>query len=64
MTWTVKMIREDDYGCEERSLEDLDRVRVLLEDQKGGTLLLTSSDSLLRGMGIDEGDEWPEDLLK
>lgn len=63
MSWIVKRIMEDDYGCEERTKEDLDRVLVLLENEKGETVSLASKDSMLRRMGIDEGGEWPEDLL-
>ena len=63
MSWIVKRIMEDDYGCEERTKEDLDRVLVLLENEKRETVCLASKDSMLRRMGIDEGGEWPEDLL-
>ena len=61
MSWTVRRIMEDDYGCEERTEEELDRVLVLLENEKGETWILTASDSNLRRMEIDEGSRWPEE---
>ena len=63
MSWIVRRIMEDDYGCEERTKEDLDRDIVLLENEKGETVRLTSQDSMLRRMEIDEGSEWPKALF-
>jgi hypothetical protein len=63
MTWTVKRIMEDDYGCEERTEEDLDQVIVLLENEKGESISVKAGDSVLVRREIDEGSAWPEDLL-
>lgn len=54
---------EDDYGCEERTEDELDQVIVLLENEKGESRSLKAADSLLRRMEIDEGSRWPEDLF-
>lgn len=63
MSWTVRRIMEGDYGCEERTEEEMDQVIVFLENEEGKTKSLTAGDSMLRRRGIDEGSPWPEDLL-
>lgn len=63
MAWIVKQIMEADYGCEEKSREELDQVIVLLTDENGESIRFRASDSMLYRMGIDEGDEWPEKLF-
>ena len=62
MAWTVRRIMEDDYGCEERTEEEMDQVCVLLENEKGESISLKAADSLLCRMGIDEGSTWPWEL--
>ena len=63
MAWKVRKIMEDDYGCEERTDEEMDQVIVLLENEKGESISLKARDSLLSRMGIDEGSAWPGELL-
>lgn len=60
--WTVKCIRESDYGCEERSIGEIDMVIVYLESDDGRECQFEVADSFLRMQDINEGDEWPEDL--
>ena len=61
MAWTVRRIQESDYGCEERTEEERNRVIVTLEDGEGLIRQLTADDGWLYAMGIDEGSVWPEE---
>ena len=61
MAWKVKRIQEGDYGCEERSDEERNLVLVTLENDAGLTRQLTADDDWLYAMGIDEGNNWPEE---
>ena len=60
--WTIFRIDEADFGCEERlpgePLMDL----ITLESDMGETLQFEVSDEWPIMQGLEEGDEWPEDL--
>ena len=59
--WTVTRIDEADYGCEERMPGEPPTVLVTLQCDDGRMSQFECADSWLISMGIDEGDEWPED---
>lgn len=63
MAWTVKRIQEGDYGCEERTAEERNRVIVTLESEDGITHQLEADDNRLYSMGIDVGSIWPEESM-
>lgn len=60
MEWRVKRIQEGDYGCEERTEEERNRVIVTLENQGGQIRQVMADDDWLYSRGIDEGSVWPE----
>ena len=59
MSWIVKRIQEDDYGCEERTEDSKVKVLVTLVDENGQERLVRVEDDWLYAHGIDEGDKWP-----
>ena len=56
MSWTVKRIQEDDFGCEERP----DDAKTTLADENGQERLIRVDDEWLYKNGIDEGSCWPK----
>ena len=60
MSWTVKRIQEDDYGCRERLENEKTKVLVTLMDRNGQGDVLKSRGDWLSEQGIDEGDPWPQ----
>ena len=60
--WNVSRIEEADYGCEERMPGEAVPVLVTLENDSGGECQMEVSEKWLLYQGIEEGDEWPEDL--
>ena len=60
--WTIQQIYEDDYGCEERLPGEPLMVLVTLESDMGEILQFEMPDNWLLMQGLDEGDEWPEDI--
>lgn len=62
--WTIKRIDEADYGCEERMPGEPLMVLVTLESDDGDVEQLEVADQWLTLMGLDEGDEWPEDMVE
>lgn len=61
--WTIKRIDEADFGCEERMPGEPLMVVVSLESDDGRSEQLEVADAWLTRMGLDEGDEWPEELM-
>lgn len=57
----IKRIDEADFGCEERLPGEPLRVLVTLENEDGIEYQFECADNYLISMGLDEGDEWPED---
>ncbi len=62
--WTVKQLQEADYGCEERMLGEPLKTLVVLESDDGIVCQFEVADEWLINQGIEEGDEWPEDIDK
>lgn len=60
MSWIVKRIQEDDFGCEERPDDVRVKVLVTLADENGQERLIRVEDDWLYANGIDEGSSWPE----
>lgn len=60
--WIVKNIMEADFGCEERTDNKPLMVLVILESEDGRTIQFEAEDEWLIEQGIDEGDEWPDDV--
>lgn len=56
MSWRVKRIQEDDYGCEERPENEKVKVLVTLVDGNGQERVLRVEDDWLYEQGINEGD--------
>ena len=61
MSWIVKRIQEDDFGCEERPDDAKVKVLVTLADENGQERLVRVEDEWLYENGIDEGSSWPSD---
>lgn len=62
--WLIKRIDEADFGCEERMPGEPLMVLVTVESDNGETTQFEVADKWLDTMGLDEGDEWPDDLIK
>lgn len=60
--WYVKSITEADYGCEERMPGEPVMALVTLESEDGRVSRFEVAEDWLVNQGIDEGDEWPEDI--
>lgn len=60
--WTVKHIMEADFGCEERAENEPLMVLVTLESDDGRMMQFEAEDKWLTEQGINEGDEWPDDV--
>ena len=61
MSWIVKRIQEDDFGCEERPDDAKVKVLVTLGDENGQERQIRVEDEWLYAKGIDEGSCWPEE---
>ena len=62
MSWKVKRIQEDDFGCEERQDDAKVKVLVTLAGENGQERLIRVEDDWLYAHGIDEGSSWPEEV--
>ena len=62
MSWKVKRIQEDDYGCEERQENEKTKVIVTLVDKNGQERQIRVEDDWLYAKGINEGNPWPDTL--
>lgn len=62
MEWRVMRIQEGDYGCEERTEEERNRVIVTLENRDGQIRQVMADDDWLYANGIDEGSIWTENM--
>lgn len=60
--WYVSRIEEADYGCEERMPGEPLMALVTLESDDGRVCQFEVSEDWLAYQGLEEGDEWPEDL--
>lgn len=60
--WYVSRIEEADYGCEERMPGEPLLSLVTLESDDGRECQFEVPEDWLCNQGIEEGDEWPEDI--
>ena len=60
--WTISRIDEADFGCEERLPGEPLMVLITIESDDGRVVQFEVADSWLTMQGLDEGDEWSEDL--
>lgn len=60
--WTIQRIDEVDYGCEERLPGEPLMALVTLESEIGELLSFEMPDNWLLMQGLNEGDEWPEEI--
>lgn len=60
--WFVSRIAEADYGCEERMPGAPLMALVTLKSDDGREYQLEVSEDWLCNHGVNEGDEWPEDI--
>ena len=59
--WKIKHIFDGDYGCEERS--ESENPTVTLVNENNEKKIISVEDKWLMDNNLDEGDEWPENLL-
>ena len=52
-----------DYGCEEHSESENPKVTVTLVNENNEKKIISVEDKWLMDNNLDEGDEWPENLL-
>lgn len=62
--WVIKQISEADFGCEERMPGEVLMALVTLADEYGRIQTLEVADDWLTARGLDEGDEWPMELVE
>ena len=60
--WYVRKIEEADYGCGERMPGEPLMGLITLESDDGRECQFEVAEDWLIAQGIDEGDEWPEDI--
>ena len=60
--WYVSRIEEADYGCEERMPGEPLMALITLKNDAGREVQFEVSENWLLFQGIEEGDEWPEDM--
>lgn len=60
--WTISRIEEADYGCEERMPGEPLMVLVTLTNEFGEAICFEAAENWIELQGLDEGDEWPEDI--
>jgi hypothetical protein len=60
--WTIARIDEADYGCEERLPGEPLMLLITLESEDGAVIQFEAAENWIEMQGLEEGDEWPEDL--
>lgn len=60
--WTIARIDEADYGCEERLPGEPLMLLITLESESGEVVQFEAAENWVEMQGLDEGDEWPEDI--
>lgn len=60
--WRISRIDEADFGCEERLPGEPLLLLVTLESEEGQLIRFEVAENWLELQGLDEGDEWPEDI--
>lgn len=62
--WTIERIDEADFGCEERLPGEPLMLFITLESEDGAVISFEVAESWMEMQGLEEGDEWPEDILE
>lgn len=62
--WTIERIDESDFGCEERMPGEPLMLLVTLSDEYGRMTRFEIPETWIEIHGLEEGDEWPEELLE
>jgi len=60
--WTIARIDEADYGCEERLPGEPQMLLITLENEDGVEIRFEAAENWIELQGLDEGDEWPEEI--
>ena len=60
--WIIARIDEADYGCEERLPGEPLMLLITLEREDGAVIQFEVAENWIEMQGLDEGDEWPEDI--
>lgn len=60
--WTIERIDEADFGCEERMPGQPLMLYVTLKDEYGRITGFEIPEPWIEMHGLEEGDEWPEEL--
>lgn len=60
--WAISRIDEADYGCEERLPGEPLMLLITLESDEGEVIRFEAAENWIELQGLDEGDEWPEDI--
>lgn len=60
--WTISRIDEADYGCEERLPGEPLMLLITLENENRELVQFEVAENWIEMQGLDEGDEWPEDI--
>lgn len=60
--WTIARIDEADFGCEERLPGMPLMLLVTLENEEEEEIRFEVPENWIESQGLEEGDEWPEDL--
>lgn len=60
--WTIARIDEADYGCEERLPGEALMLLVTLKNEDGEVIRFEVAEKWIEMQGLDEGDEWPEEM--
>lgn len=60
--WTIARIDEADYGCEERLPGEPLMLLITLESDNGEVIKFETEENWIEMQGLDEGDEWPEEI--
>lgn len=60
--WTISRIDEADYGCEERLPGEPLMLLITLENEAEEVIQFEVAENWIEMQGLDEGDEWPEDI--
>lgn len=60
--WIIARIDEADYGCEERLPGEPLMLLITLEREDGAVIQFEVAEKWIEMQGLNEGDEWPEDI--
>ena len=61
--WIIARIDEADYGCEERLPGEPLMLLITLEREDGAVIQFEVAENWIEMQGLNEGDEWPEEIM-